>query len=155
MDDSEVAPLAGSTKNEALQELDVLVGDWKLTMTNSWFLESLDIEIHGSAKFEWLGDAFLVMRSEMGGAPAWDFVFGRNDSREQLVCLYHDERGVCRVFDTTFGDGRWTMLREDPDFHQRFVGTVQPDRIESWAEASEDFGKTWRKDLQLIFERES
>jgi hypothetical protein len=148
--------VAGSIRNEALQALGVLVGSWKLTMTNAWFLESMDIKIHGSATFEWLGDAFLVMRSEMGGDhPAWDYVIGRNDAREQLVCLYHDERGVCRVFDMTFGDGEWTMLRKDPDFHQRFVATVQPNRIDSWAEASDDGGQTWRKDLQLIFERQN
>ena len=55
----------------------------------------------------------------------------------------------------TFGDGEWTMAREDPDFHQRLVATVEPDRIVSRADASEDFGKTWRTDLTLIFERKS
>lgn len=140
-------------KNEALAALEPLVGDWELTMTDAWFLESRDIEIHGSAKFEWLGDAFLVMTSELGGEPAWDWVIGRSDAHAKFVVLYHDERGVCRVFEMTFGDAQWTMLREDPDFHQRFVATVEQDRIRSRAEASEDGGKTWRKDLDLIFER--
>ena len=31
--------------------------------------------------FEWLGDAFIVMRSEFAGEPAWDFVIGHNDRR--------------------------------------------------------------------------
>lgn len=140
-------------KNEALAALEPLVGDWKLTMTDAWFLESLETEIHGSAKFEWLGDAFLVMTSELNGEPAWDWVIGRSDSHEKLVVLYHDERGVCRVFDMTFGDDQWLMLREDPDFHQRIVATVGPDRIVASADASEDGGLSWRKDLALIFER--
>jgi hypothetical protein len=35
------------------------------------------------------------------------------------------------------------MTREDPDFHQRFVATVEPDRILGRWDASQDFGKTW------------
>ena len=51
-------------------------------------------------------------------------------------------------------EGReWEMLREDPDFHQRFIGTVSRDRIHARTEASEDAGATWRKDFDLIFER--
>ncbi len=39
------------------------------------------------------------------------------------------------------------------DCHQRIVMRVQPDRIDMRAEASEDAGQTWRKDLDYIFER--
>jgi hypothetical protein len=138
-------------KNAALAELEVLVGDWKLTMTGAW---SPEVQVEGSAKIEWLGDAFLVMQSELGGEPAWDWVIGRSDAHEKYVLLYHDERGVTRVFDMTFGDGQWAFLREDPDFHQRFVATVEQDRIVARADASEDGGQTWRKDLDLIFERQ-
>jgi len=45
------------------------------------------------------------------------------------------------------------MLRQDPDFHQRFVGDVEPDRITAHWDASEDEGKTWRKDFDVLFER--
>lgn len=141
-------------KNEQMQALDFLVGDWKLTMTNTVFLESPDVKVHGSARFEWLGDAFLVMTSELDGELAWDWVFGRSDPHEKFVVLSHDERGVCRVFNMTLGDGHWSMLREDPDFHQRVVATVEPDRMVAAAEASEDGGQTWRQDLVLIFDRQ-
>ena len=49
----------------------------------------------------------------------------------------------------------WTsLLREDPDFYQRFTGEFQgDDRIHGAWEASEDEGRTWRKDFDLIFER--
>jgi hypothetical protein len=67
--------------------------------------------------------------------------------------LYHDERGVLRVFEMTFADGEWRLVRTDPDFHQRFIGIVGPDRIDGRWEASEDAGTTWRKDFDLIFER--
>jgi hypothetical protein len=144
-------------KNEALTEVgEALVGEWTMTMTNAWFLESPDIKVTGEATIAWLGDAFLELRGSMGmDHGSWHWVIGRNDAREQLVLLYHDERGVLRVFDMTFGDGQWTFSREDPDFHQRFICTVSDDRIEGRTEASEDEGKTWRKDFDLIFERTS
>jgi hypothetical protein len=51
-------------------------------------------------------------------------------------------------------DGRgWTMTREDPDFRQRFIADVEKDRILGRWEASEDAGKTWRKDFDLTFTR--
>ena len=141
-------------RNEALEKLGALVGDWHLTMTNAWFLESPDIKGEGSATIQWLGDAFLEMRATLGVDHGnWHWVIGRSDPREQLVLLYHDERGVFRVFDMTFADGEWTLTRKDPDFHQRFIAAVGDDRIDGRWEASEDSGKTWRKDFDLIFER--
>jgi hypothetical protein len=142
-------------RNEALTELDGLVGEWDLTLSDAFFLDEGKAVVHGSATIGWLGDAFLVMRGSIGGEDysTWDFVFGRSDANEQFTVLYHDERGVCRVFRMAFGDGEWMMLREDPDFHQRFVATVEPDRIAGRWEASEDAGQTWRKDFDLTFER--
>ena len=69
----------------------------------------------------------------------WDWVIGRSDPHEQLMVLYHDDRAVCRVFRMSLSDaGEWRVEREDPDFHQRFVGTVSADRIDARTEASED-----------------
>ena len=140
-------------KNEALAKLDSLVGEWDMTMTDAWFLESPHIKVHGSATIEWLGEAFVVLRSTWEDHSGWTWVIGRSDAHEQLTVLYHDDRGVCRVFRMTFGAGEWRMERADPDFHQRIGGTVEPDRIVLRPEASEDEGKTWRKDFDLIFER--
>ncbi len=140
-------------RNEALARLDGLVGEWKVTLTDAWFLESRDVEIHGEATVEWLGEAFLHWHATFGDDSTWDWVIGRSDANEQLTVLYHDDRGVCRVFAMTFEDGEWSMLREDPDFHQRFVGTVTADRIDARTDASEDAGATWRKDFDIIFGR--
>jgi hypothetical protein len=126
-------------RNEALTALDILVGEWELTLSDAWFIDGGAAEVHGSGTIEWLGDAFLIMRASLGEAySTWDFVFGRSDANDQLTLLYHDERGVCRVFGMTFGDGEWVMLREDPDFHQRFIATVEPDRLLGRWEMSED-----------------
>ena len=138
-------------RNEALAELDALVGTWTMTMSGAWFLESMDVEVPGSATFEWVGDAFVSMRSELGGDPAWDFVFGRSDANEAFTALYPDERGVSRVFAMTFTPTEWTLLREDPDFHQRFVAERRGgDRIVGRWDASDDQGRTWRTDFDVV-----
>jgi hypothetical protein len=55
-------------RNEALQRVaEVLVGDWKLTMTNAWFWENPAEVVEGAATVEWLDDAFLIMRWFVGG----------------------------------------------------------------------------------------
>jgi hypothetical protein len=144
--------------NEAMEQLDVLVGSWRATMRNAWFLEPADREVAGSATVEWLGEAFVVFRwaleGDVGKATSdMVLVLGRSDARDAYTALYHDERGVCRVFDMTFDGSQWTLSREDPDMFQRFIAGIGPDRIEGCWEASDDHGSTWRKDFDLVFER--
>ena len=81
------------------------------------------------------------------------FRFGRSDPTGLLVALYHDPRPKSRIFRVSFSGGEWEMLREDPDFHQRFVATVTDDRIDGRWDVSDDNGVTWRKDFDLVFER--
>jgi hypothetical protein len=137
-------------RNPKLSELEVLVGDWRLTMSDAPFLEP-GAEVSGSATVEWIGEAFLVVRAELDGELS--LVLGRSDARDEFVTLYHDDRGVCRVFDTTFDGSHWELVRRDPDFHQRFVAEVTPERISGRWDASEDEGGTWRKDFDLVFDR--
>ncbi len=140
-------------RNPSLGPLDVLVGEWSLTLTDCWFLESREVEQHGRATGRWLGDSFIELETEMEGEPMWHFVFGRSDANEELVVLYHDPRPTSRLFLMTLTDGEWVLLREDPDFHQRFVATVTANRLEGRWDASDDQGVTWRKDFDLLFER--
>jgi hypothetical protein len=77
----------------------------------------------------------------------------RNEVLAQLDGLVGEWKLCWRVFDMTYDDGAWTLMREDPDFHQRFIATLERDRIDGRWEASEDAGNTWRKDFDLIFER--
>jgi hypothetical protein len=140
-------------RNPAVGLLDVLVGEWSLTLTDAWFLESREVRQHGHATARWLGDAFVELEAELEGKPMWHFVFGRSDPAGQLVALYHDPRPTSRMFLMSFAGGQWEMLREDPDFHQRFVASVAGDRIDGHWHASDDEGATWRKDFDLIFER--
>ena len=143
-------------RNEAMDRLgDALVGDWTLTLSGASFLDPPTTEVTGWATIEWLGGAFLRLRANPGEeqAQTWDFVFGRSDARDAYSVLYHDERGVCRVFDMTFDGTEWTMLREDPDFHQRWVSRFEGETIVGRWEASDDEGSTWRKDFDLVFAR--
>ena len=57
-------------RNPALEPLEELVGTWELTLTNAWFLESMDVEQHGRAVVRWLGDAFVELRRRVHRDPA-------------------------------------------------------------------------------------
>ena len=138
-------------RNKELEKLEVLVGSWEITLSDAWFLEPAGTEVHGTATGEWLGDAVLIVRIELEGETT--FAIGRSDANDAYAALYHDDRGVCRVFAMTFDGGVWRLSREDPDFHQRFIADVEPRRIAGRWEASEDEGRTWRKDFDLVFER--
>ena len=145
-------------RNEAMERLDVLVGAWRATMRDAWFLEPADQEVTGQATVQWLGDAFVVfswtMRGDVGAATnEMVLVLGRSDPHESYTALYHDERGVCRVFDMTFDGARWSLDRQDPDMFQRFTADVEADRIVGRWEASDDRGATWRTDFDLLLER--
>jgi hypothetical protein len=74
-------------RNEAMEQLDVLVGSWQTTMRNAWFLEPADQEVAGSATVEWLGDAFVVFRWTMEGdvgkaTSEMVLVLGRSDAHD-------------------------------------------------------------------------
>lgn len=145
-------------RSKTMDELDVLVGSWTTSLADAWFLEPADQPVPGTATAEWLGEAFVVlrwtMRGDVGAATSEQvLVLGRSDPQDTYTALYHDERGVCRVFAMTFEEGRWIMLREDPDMFQRFVATVGPDLMAGRWEASDDRGATWRKDFDLTFTR--
>lgn len=145
-------------RSEAMTALDVLAGEWRTTMGDAWFLED-GLEVPGRASGEWLHDAMLVFRWQMGdgvGEATSDMVLvlGRSDARDAYTALYHDERGMCRVFAMAFDGTHWTLEREDPDMFQRFVAEVSADRIAGRWEASEDQGATWRKDFDLVFDRD-
>lgn len=71
--------------NDAMRRLEGLVGEWDVTMTHAWFLDSLDTEIKGSATFEWLADAFMVMRSRWEDDSTQVLVLGRNNARDEYM----------------------------------------------------------------------
>lgn len=50
-------------RNEQLQRVaDVFVGDWAVSITNQRWIEDKTATTTGTAKGEWLGDAFVQLR---------------------------------------------------------------------------------------------
>lgn len=140
-------------RNQAFGRLEGLIGDWELTMSNAWWRDDPEEEVGGRASFEWLDDIFVVYRFEIGELPPALCVIGYSDPRDQYYMLYHDDRGVARVFEMELSDQGWTLLREDADFYQRFQAELAENLITGASEASEDKGLTWRKDFDLVFTR--
>lgn len=145
-------------RNIEMAKLEGLVGEWQTTISDAWFLEPSGTTVPGETSIQWIGESMLLVHTTFGGGghahSELRNVLGRSDANDRFVALYEDDRGVCREFAMTFGDGRWTMSREDPDFHQRFIAdVVERDRIFGRWEASDDAGATWRKDFDITYER--
>ena len=141
--------------DEALKELEVLVGEWAQTATppggESWPGEA-------TATFEWLAGSerrLLVERStvEMPQAPNGFCVMGCDAASGRYYQLYTDDRNVCRVYEMTIGGGEWTLYREGEPFNQRFTSKISEDgnTIEGRWEADE--GDGWRTDFDLVYSR--
>lgn len=145
--------ISSSTRNAALATLEPLIGHWDLSMSNAWFLDAAAQPARGWATFERLEDIYVVFRWSVGDRPPSVNVIGHSDPAARYYMLYHDDRGVARLFEMGFDGERWNLLRENADFYQRFDARIDGDRIIASWEASEDEGETWRKDFDLLFER--
>ena len=142
------------TAENALKELEPLVGEWKLEATPPggppWPGEA-------GITFEWMeGAPFLIERSvvEMAEAPNATCVIGCDAANDRYFQLYSDDRGVCRVYELSIGDGEWKIWREGEPFAQRFTGRFSEDgnRIDARWEATKD-GTNWETDFDLVFTR--
>ena len=58
---------------------------------------------------------------------------------------------VSRIFNLSFDGRNFVFRRDDKDFYQRMTLEIRTDGLHSVAEASEDKGKTWRKDLEIAY----
>jgi len=148
----------GSNKhNPALSELEVLVSDWVMELSNASFLASPSETVQGHVSFEWQQEgAFLVMRmgDKPPSPPAAVWLVGRDEAVPNYTVLYYDARQVARVYQMSFADGVWKMWREAPGFWQRYEGTVSTDgqTIAGRWEKSAD-GVTWEHDFDVTYTR--
>lgn len=137
-------------KNKALAALEPLIGEWEYTMYNCWFLESMDTEVKGFTTAERIDDAFIVLRSsDADKKPSDVWVIGYSDPQEKYEMFYYDQRGVARIFNVDFDGTKMVFWREDKDFYQRMTLEIADGSLHTVAEASDDKGKTWRKDLEM------
>jgi hypothetical protein len=140
--------------NPALAHLRVLVGTWTTVGAHPMVP---GVTLLGRTSFEWIeGGAFLMMRSEIAHPdfPSGIAIFGADDSSGAHSMLYFDERSVSRRYETSLQNNVWKWWRNDPEFSQRFTGTISADgrTIVSGGEMSRD-GAAWEKDLQLTYTR--
>ena len=142
------------TAEDALRRLEPLVGEWTVEATwpsgEQW-------PGGGRTTFEWHDSGrHLVQRAsaDLPEAPDNVSVIGCDAANGTYFQLYSDERGVCRVYEMSIGDGEWRLWREGAPFAQRFVATFADDGDTMTArwEAAED-GVTFRTDFDLVFRR--
>jgi hypothetical protein len=140
--------------NPALARLAALVGEWT---------QHVDVGgvPAGRTVFEWmLGGSFLLQRNQI---PHPDFpdsilIIGTAPGGETYTQHYFDSRGVARIYNMTFSDGKWTLLRDVQDFAplefaQKFTGIFEDERTINGAwEHSED-GVTWKRDFGVSFRK--
>ena len=142
------------TAEEALRKLEPLVGEWILEARwpggEPW-------PGGGRAVFEWHASrAHLVQRAtaELPEAPDSVSIIGCDGANGTYFQLYSDERGVCRVFEMSIGDGEWRLWREGAPFSQRFTARISDDgtTITGRWEIAEDF-TNYTTDFDLVYRR--
>lgn len=145
-------------RNPALEELDVLVGEWVMEISNAAFLPDRSATVEGLTSFAWGQEgAVLVMRQgDRAPSPAaavW--LIGRDETEPEYRIFYYDSRRISRIYRMTFGGGSWTIWREAPAFWQRFRCTVAEDGQSmrgAWEKSTDD-GRTWQHDFDLNYRR--
>jgi hypothetical protein len=137
-----------------LKALEPLVGQWTMVVRGP------DGELwpgQGQASFAWHeSGAHLVQRNtiDVPDLPDSTAIVGCDGTNATFSQLYSDERGVCRIYSMTLGDGRWTLERDGEPFPQRFVATLSDDgqTIDGAWEKAED-GTNFTLDFHLTYRR--
>ena len=93
-------------RSEAMQRLDALVGRWRASMHQAWFLPEPDVENAGIVVVDWWSDAFVTFHWHADGADL-QMVFGHSGADNSYHALCHDERGTDRLFAMTFDGAAW------------------------------------------------
>jgi hypothetical protein len=143
------------TAERALIELEPLVGEWSLEAGPP---DGPPWPGGGRVTFEWMeGAPFLIQRFQVDNPEAPDGVtiIGCDAANGTYFQLYSDERNVCRVYETSIGDGEWKLWREGLPFSQRFTGRFVEDdnTIEGRWEAMVE--GAWEIDFDLTYRRVS
>jgi len=143
-----------TTAEKALRELEPLIGEWNLEAIppsgQPWPGEA-------RATMEWHDSgAHVIARStvEMPEAPDAISIMGCDAANGTYYQLYSDDRGVCRVYEMSIGDGEWRLWREGAPFAQRFIGRFEDggDTIMRRWEIAED-GTNYETDFDLIYRK--
>ena len=133
--------------NPKLENLQRLVGKWNVELA---FPSDPSSKIQGQATFDWLeGGAYVV---EHLNTSTW--IMGPDDSTETYYVLYHDERGVSRIYQMSLSENVWKLWRNAPGFPQRFEGKFSEEGDTITAHWEKSFGgSTWEHDFDLMYWR--
>jgi len=143
------------TAEEALKELEPLVGEWSVEATppggEPW---------PGEARitFEWVegSDQRLLLERatvEMPQAPNTACVIGCDAANGTFFQLYTDDRNVCRIYQMSMAAGEWKLWREGEPFNQRYAAQISDDGNTIEGRWEVDEGDGWRTDFDLVFTR--
>jgi hypothetical protein len=142
------------TAADALKQLEPLLGEWRMVATppggEPWPGE-------GRTTFEWHeSGAHVIERStvDLPEAPDGISIIGCDAANGTYYQLYSDERGVCRVYEMSIGNGEWQLWREGEPFPQRFTGRFADDGrtiVGRWEKAVD--GTNYTIDFDLIYTR--
>ena len=142
------------TAEQALRQLEPLVGEWTFEATwpngDSW-------PGGGTITFEWhTSRTHLIQRgtAALPEAPDNVSIIGCDAANGTYCQLYSDERGVCRIYQMSIGDGTWKLWREGEPFSQRFTASISDDEstITGRWEIAED-GINFITDFDLVLRR--
>jgi len=147
----------------ALRPLEPLIGEWTMHPRIAGQPTGL-----GRTTFAWAAEgAFLTQHadsepSEVEVPAEWlanspfptVAIVGVDDDSGEFSMLYADARDVSRVYRMTLTDGVWTVWRETPGFHQRYIGRFSADgtSITGGWESSQD-GASWSPDFELDYRK--
>ena len=146
--------MAQPTAEHALRRLEPLVGQWTLEASppggEPW-------PGGGRSTFQWHSSgAHLVQHTvvELPEAPDSVSIIGCDAANGTYFQLYSDERGVCRVYEMSIGDGEWRLWRVGEPFAQRFTATFGDggNTILGRWERSDD-GVNYATDFDLVYRR--
>jgi hypothetical protein len=149
-----------TTRDAALEPLDVFVGRWSMA---AHFEHLPTPDADATVAFEWMsGGQFLVQRWTIAvpEAPDGIAIIGPDRSCDgRFLQHYFDTRGVARVYKMTLADNVWSLSRDEADFsplhfRQRYTATVADDGqtiTGSW-EICHD-GSTWEHDFDLSYRK--
>jgi hypothetical protein len=87
-------------------------------------------------------------------APDSISIIGCDAANGTYFQLYSDERGVCRMYDMSIGEGQWKLWRTGEPFAQRFEATFAEEGktiVGRW-EMSED-GVHYATDFELVYRK--
>jgi hypothetical protein len=137
--------------NPMLKDLEGLIGDWEMELSNAAFLPHPNDTVKGQVSFEWIENgAFLGMR--MGKDALW--LISRDDSKPDYQVFYYDARSVSRIYEMSFSRNMWKLWRNSPHFSQRYEGIISKDGhtiTGKWVKSSD--GITWEHDFDVTYTR--